>query len=186
MSRKRPARAVGGPLAAGLAFGLAPVQFGVAVTAAVPSLDRPEEYRLVYALALAHAAAVSGIVGLLPGGTFRRHPWAVVRLAYLLPLGGCFLAAAANSPAVAAAWRGVVAASRPDPDARNPAAERLGVDPPRAAPPADPGPVAGQLADWGRSVGRELYRFLARVWVGTPVWAFALAACAAWWWGRSG
>jgi len=161
-------------LARSLAFGLAPVQFGLAVTITAPHLDTPESLPLAAGCALAHLVGVVAVARL--AGPLRAVGLATA--AYLLPLAAAFAVAACHRPRVAEAWHGVVVAAKPD-GGRIPPPDRFAAVPPRASPSGDPRLTADRLADWSAAVAAEAALFLARVWAGTPAWAFVLAALVA-------
>jgi len=160
-------------LARGLAFGLAPVQFGLAVTITAPSLDRPESLPLAVGWALAHLLGMVTITRL--AGPLR--PVGLVTAAYLVPFAVAFVVALHHRPRMAAAWDAVAATVTPAGAESVP--NRFGVSPPAAAPAGDPRLTADRLARGSAVVVAEAGLFLARVWAGTPEWAFALAALVA-------
>jgi len=156
-------------LARGLAFGLAPIQFGLAVTISTPLLDAPESLSLAAGCAFAHLVAM---VLIDRRGRPQRTAF-LLTAAFVLPFAAAFVVAAQHRPRVVEAWDSVVAEVTP---AGKPSApSRFGVPPPRAAPSGDPRTIADRLARWLAAVAAEAGLFLARIWVGTPEWAFVLA-----------
>lgn len=166
-------------LAYGLVFGIAPVHVGYAAVMAVPAVEAGGFWWVFHVAAGVYLWLLVLDCLAAPAGDPAARRRALVLRWYLLPVLGfsLFHAAAVLVTACGPEWESLARAAAPP---AAPAEVRPGeVPPPPGGPPRSIGPFLGAGLDLVGRAARAAFVFLYRLWLGTPVWLFLLAAAVA-------
>jgi hypothetical protein len=162
-----------------LVWGAGPVQVGVGAVIAVPPVERLGLWWPFYLVALGYVVLLAADrlerPKEAPADRRRRHllDWYLKPLAVLALVHMGWAAATDCGPE----WQALARAAAPPP---RPASARDGEVAPPAVGPPSPGAFLGAALDLVARVVRAGLVFVARVWVGTPLWLPAAAGCVAW------